>query len=101
MNSRWTGNPLPLSTYLHACFVWYSLIHFWGVALRNDALPTEAVAPRLARAAVGFCGTPLLFGLDERFQRQVLPAVRDALDVMQGSVLDAMRDLQPQARHPG
>jgi hypothetical protein len=94
--SPWTGRPLPLSTYLHACFVWYALVHFWGLALQTNTFPIDSIAPRLARAVVGFRGAPLLSRLDERHRRTVLPSVRDAIDVMQASVLEAMRETQLQ-----
>jgi hypothetical protein len=89
--SPWSGRDLPLSTYLHACFVWFALVHFWGRSLQKNAFPLESIAPRLARAVMGFRGTPLLSGLDERYRRTVLPAVREAIDVMQAAILQAMR----------
>lgn len=35
MNSKWSGRPLALRTFLHAVFVWYGLFNLWIYALKN------------------------------------------------------------------
>ena len=35
-SSPWTGNPICLHSFVHACYVWYSLDRFWRNILKQD-----------------------------------------------------------------
>lgn len=37
LKSPWTGNPICLHSFVHACFVWFALDHFW----RRITLPIQ------------------------------------------------------------
>jgi HEXXH motif-containing protein len=91
VTSPWTGTRVLLSSYLHACFVWYGLIHFWALAIERNAFPTKGAAARLARATIGFLGEPLLADLDEATAAAVTPNIRSAIDSMQRSVQDTAK----------
>jgi hypothetical protein len=88
--SPWTGNPLPLSAYLHACFVWYALVHFWGLALSRNAFSVDRILPRMARALVGFQKGPLLAALDESSLRSVRSEIQESVHTLQVYLLDSM-----------
>jgi hypothetical protein len=47
--SPWTGAPLSISIFAHACFVWYGLLNLWSTACLGPSPPREA--PALAKAA--------------------------------------------------
>lgn len=56
VKSPWTGADLKLYDLVHACFVWYGLIHLW----RLPAAPAlEPVTRQLAVAEAGFARDPL------------------------------------------
>lgn len=95
ITSPWTGTRLLLSTYLHACFVWYGLIHFWSLVLQVQVFEVERVAPRLARATVGFLGQPLLAALESPHRIKVMPAIGAAIEEMQECVVNASKELRP------
>lgn len=52
--SPWTGKPLDLPTYLHACFVWWGLLHLWSALAGAGLFDERRLRSRLARAARGF-----------------------------------------------
>jgi hypothetical protein len=54
VKSSWTGRDLPLHSFIHACFVWYSLSNFWALARSHDAFETGDVKRQLARSLSGF-----------------------------------------------
>ena len=54
VRSPWSGNSIPISAYLHACFVWYGLARFWRTALESKTLPGDIVRRHLATAVNGF-----------------------------------------------
>lgn len=54
--SPWTGKALDLPTYLHACFVWWGLLHLWAILAGQGLFDERRVRSRLARAARGFVG---------------------------------------------
>jgi hypothetical protein len=56
IQSPWTNNHIRIDSYLHACFVWFGLIHFWKYALDCDAFDSEIAYPFYHRAYVGFSG---------------------------------------------
>jgi hypothetical protein len=80
--SPWTGNPLPVHTYLHACFVWYGLVHFWALALATSAFDRARVQHRLAVAARGFV------------RGDALDEIRPFRDVIAPDLLEAVARMQ-------
>jgi HEXXH motif-containing protein len=86
VTSPWTGRILPLSTFLHACFVWYGLLHFWSRALTTAAFPALRIRGRLSRAALGFLGPSLLTLVDPRDLVLVSAPIRAAIQSMQDRV---------------
>ncbi len=56
VTSPWTGTPLDIPTYLHACFVWWGLLHFWGRLREHDLCDSARKRSRFFRALKGFAG---------------------------------------------
>jgi HEXXH motif-containing protein len=54
VTSGWTGRDLPLHSYIHACYVWYGLSTFWGLARSSEIFTPGAVEGQLARSLAGF-----------------------------------------------
>jgi hypothetical protein len=54
VKSGWTGRDLALHSFIHACFVWYSLSNFWGLARSHEAFDAADVKGQLARSLIGF-----------------------------------------------
>lgn len=69
--SPWTGKALDLPTYLHACFVWWGLLHLWAALGGAGLFDERRVRSRLLKAARGFHGGALV--------REILP-YRDRLN---------------------
>jgi hypothetical protein len=93
--SPWTGTRLPVSTFLHACFVWYGLLHFWSLALGTTAFPLKRTHGRMSRAALGFLGSPLLELVDEADRVLVAAPVQMAIQRMQARVMEALASDAP------
>jgi HEXXH motif-containing protein len=86
LRSPWTGNPLPLHAFVHACFVWFGLWHFWLKAVRRD-LPDEKTAKRcLVRAAHGFVTS------------DVCSTLKTADFFLRPGVIDACAEMQDEVR---
>jgi HEXXH motif-containing protein len=60
VESPWTGNPLPVPTYLHACYVWFGLASFWQRAVEAQAFSAAGAERLLERARKGFGRTSVL-----------------------------------------
>ncbi len=85
--SPWSGAPLSLPIFVHACFVWYGLLNLWaGAHAQGLAAPH---AGRLARQAWG----GFLLRPDRRLQAaaggKLSEEVRQAVAAMAARVLDA------------
>ena len=80
--SPWTGNPLPLTTYLQACLVWGGLRNFWRQA---EALGSFArgSAERLAAAERGFGAGPLIDRIPQSVRPRVHPLVAEAVAALE------------------
>jgi len=81
--SPWTGRVLKISSFVHACFVWFGLVSFW-------CLPThEGQGGRQLReqALHGFTGGPLLAPLSPGALSCVQPEVLEAIDALQQRAL--------------
>jgi len=78
VESPWTGNPLPLTTYLQACLVWGGLRNFWRQAEARDSFARGA-RERLAAAEHGFGAGPLLDRIPQSVRSRVHPLVAEAV----------------------
>ena len=65
LQSPWTGRMLYLSSFLHACFVWFGLACFWQLAENSQVFPSEEVGGCLGRARAGFNKGPIVEMLSE------------------------------------
>jgi hypothetical protein len=88
--SPWSGRTLALRPFLQACFVWYGILQFWGRATTTGTLPPAQAGERIARAARGFLGSPLLQRLRGEDLEAVSPGVRRAITEMQIVVQNAL-----------
>ncbi len=60
LKSGWSGRDLTLSSYVHACFVWYGLANFWARARSSEVFEAVNVQEEMARSMAGFRdGNPL------------------------------------------
>lgn len=84
--SPWTGRPLPVSTFLQACFVWYGLFTFWGHASCAESFPSSNIRARVARSASGFLRGSLLNNLEDRDIAMLDTDVANAITDMQHRV---------------
>ena len=78
VESPWTGNPLPVTTYLQACLVWGGLRNFWRQAEATGP-SARGTAERLAAAERGFGAGPLLRRVPPPVRRRVHPLVAEAV----------------------
>jgi len=59
LQSPWTGAPLSVPIFIHACFVWFSLASFWaGVAMAEISYNRGAARHLFSRAIRGFKNRP-------------------------------------------
>jgi len=79
--SPWTGRNLDIPTYLHACFVWWGLLHFWSDMAGGGIFDESRVRSRILRAATGFLGQGLV--------RELLPY----REIVQPTLLECLSDL--------
>lgn len=56
VRSPWSGRELPLYTYVHACFVWYGLVHFWAAVRKKETFPSLQSTILMRKALQGFEG---------------------------------------------
>lgn len=54
VNSPWTGTPLRLQTYIHACFIHYAIFNFLRNGAANTCLPAKDIDALAASAESGF-----------------------------------------------
>lgn len=85
--SPWTGRSLSLTSYLHACFVWYGLFFFWGQVMCSSLWPTDEVRRGIARASCGFMKGALLDYLGPERIGLVQQDVQAAVAELQHNVL--------------
>ncbi len=90
VRSPWTGRALPVCAFLHACFVWYALLFFWGQVLRSARALADDVRRRIELASCGFLRGDLLEGLGPNRVELLQRDVRVALAEMQDNVLAAV-----------
>jgi hypothetical protein len=87
--SPWTGRPLPLRSFVEACFVWYALAHLWCYAVSDDYFEGQQVRYHLLRAIRGFLGKPLADPLAE-CQNVIHRLLVEVIDSMQARVRQAI-----------
>jgi hypothetical protein len=86
--SPWSGRELPLHSFVHACFVWFGLWSFWGLAS-----PEEYKAAELRnRAARGFLTGHPLSCIPDAARDRLRPEVRQAIDRMFKQVTSVSTD---------
>jgi hypothetical protein len=83
--SPWTGTPLDLPTYLHACFVWWGLLQLWAGLSGSGLFDERRMRSRLVRAARGFKGRALLLPL-RAHEVALHPALLATFDAMADEV---------------
>ena len=82
VESPWTGNPLPVTTYLQACLVWGGLRNFWRQAQPRGPFARGA-GERLVTAERGFGAGPLLDRIPRSVRSRVHPQVAVAVASME------------------
>jgi len=87
IESPWSGNPLSLQSYVHACAVWYGLVHFWELVATSGhpSWMRADVETARRRAAGGFLARPVS-RLDP-FLARVRPEIVSALREMEARIL--------------
>lgn len=88
--SAWTGKPLDIPTYLHACFVWWGLLCLWSRVAGSATFDEGRVRSRLMRAASGFLDSALVAELRPHADL-IQPALLRTLDDLGTSVDAALR----------
>lgn len=86
--SVWTGNPLPLRSYLQACFVWYGLAQFWCQALSATAFPADRARARVIQSVRGFLNGEML-GQIESYRSGIAPEVLETIEVLESNIVEA------------
>ena len=76
--SPWSGRTLPLHSFVHACFVWFGLWNFWGLASPEE----DQAAVLKNKAAHGFLAGHPLSCIPGAALERIQPEVRDAIDRM-------------------
>lgn len=87
--SPWTDRPLDIPTYLHACFVWWGLLHFWARMRDHPLGRGERARGRFFRALRGFDDNAFI-GQLEPFRDIVAPGLMAVFEDM-ASALRAVR----------
>lgn len=97
--SLWTGNPLPIASFTHAIFVWFSLFNFALLESKQPNLSDEqmrAINERRNRYACGFVGPTRLsdyIRTDITFSSTLFPAI----DIAQDTVIQNLMQIAPEA----
>jgi hypothetical protein len=94
--SPWSGVRLAVRPYLQACFVWYGLLNFWGLALETMALDPGRVRIAMLRALRGFLRGPLLEPIAP-YAHAIDEELLLTITVLQQRVEDSLADAVPDA----
>lgn len=80
MNSKWSGRPLALRTFLHAVFVWYGLFNLWVYSLKNDLYDKNYALEKLDFIKKGFEKLEIdeLSGFNVSFSDDLISAIETA-----------------------
>jgi HEXXH motif-containing protein len=87
--SGWTGNPLPLRSYLQAAFVWYGLSQFWCQALSAGTFPADRIRGRIEQSVRGFLRGSVLDQI-QPYRYGIAPEVCSAIESMESDIVDAV-----------
>jgi HEXXH motif-containing protein len=88
--SPWTGHPLPLRSYLQACFVWYGLLNLWARAVSGGAFAAGRCRDRLTQAARGFLTGGVLDQI-EPFRAGITPELFEVIGQIEDEVVTAAK----------
>jgi hypothetical protein len=89
VTSPWTGRALPVRSFLEATFVWFGLVHLWALASRSEIFDYDAARQRIVRSVSGFTRGPLVDRV-RPWTQEIRPDVLQAVDQLQGRVVDAL-----------
>jgi len=89
VTSPWTNNPLPISTYVHACMVWYGLASFWQLAQEVAVFDAGTIERMYDQARRGFLRGDILSQLSPEAIELVSYSARRQIQGMQESILAA------------
>ncbi len=97
--SLWSGNALPVASFTHAIFVWFTLYNFAVLESARTGLSDEArrsINERRNRYAAGFVGPARVsdhIAAGITFSRALVPAI----DIVQDTVIQSLRQFEPRA----
>lgn len=94
--SPWSGRDLAVSSFTHACFVWYGLWSFWA----QDSSQDEEVLQLRERAYHGFRRGPILSYLTEAGFESISETGRQAMLDIQHRVLERSSAFEPSVTKP-
>jgi hypothetical protein len=86
ITSPWTGRTLYLTSYAHACFVWFGLRCFWQLALNSSVFARDEVNQCLERSTQGFLRGSLTAPVLP-VRNAVAPELLEAIDMVQQVVI--------------
>ena len=78
--SPWSHKRLKIRYFVHACFVWYSLLNFWNLVVMNSRLCSDEAIERRHLCAKGFSKSRLADLVRNEELPQELKAAIDLLD---------------------
>ena len=91
--SPWTGNELPLHSYLHACLIWFGLAHFWKLALKTNAFPKKMLYVKISKSILGFKKSSLLDPLSSVLS-YISKDLQDIISISQESIKDTFNSIE-------
>lgn|GEM_PF-6922508 len=83
IQSPWTGRDIEVHFFVHACFVWFGLFHFWDQYVKFNAQNRKEGVVFQQRALKGFTSTPLTQLFPDI---EVPPTVRDAIQSIEDNI---------------
>jgi len=81
--SPWTGRPLDLRTYIHACFVWYGLLQFWRSSLSAAVGDHQISGTYILTASRGFLAKGGVLAPIEPYSQLLAPGILDVIALIQ------------------
>ena len=87
IKSPWSGAKLDLTTYVHACYVWFSLANFWRAPSTSDYFSKQYISIYLERAFSGFQYFEMLNRL-EPYEQKIRPSIYRELTEIQSMILE-------------
>ena len=82
LESPWSGGTLNINTYIHACFVYYALLHYWYGLQNRDAFSSQTILGGIEKTVRGFEKGEMFKRL-EPHRRHVRPEMLDQLERIQ------------------